>query len=75
MASSLFGNSQPPATPQASNNPMQMMQQIKQFAGTLHGKNPQQLVMNLMKQRGIPMQELDGVMQQAREIAQMMGVK
>lgn len=75
MASSLFGSNPPPATPQASNSPAQMIQQIKQFSGMLRGKNPQQMVMSLMKQRGIPMQELDGVMQQAREIAQMMGIK
>ena len=51
-----------------------MIGNIKQFAGILRGRNPQQLVQNYMRQNGISQQQLDETMRQAQEIAQMMGM-
>lgn len=71
MASSLFGSRQP----MAANNPMGMMGNIRQFAGMLRGRgNPQQLVMNYMRQNNISQDHLNAALQQAQEIAQMMGM-
>lgn len=58
-----------------NNNPMGMIQQIRQFAGLIGNRNPQQMVRNLMKQKGIPESELRNAVQQAQEIARMMGAK
>lgn len=63
--------------------PQQMMQgggnpmfaQIRQFAGLIGNRNPQQMVMNLAKQRGIDDQQLQQMMQEAQQIAQQMGMK
>ena len=76
MASSLFPSSRTPPQMGMQNNPLQMMQQLKQFAGMIRGRGePQQLVMAYMQQNGIPREQLQQTMQQAREIGQMMGLK
>ena len=73
MASSLFGNNGPLNTmPQMGGG---MFDQIRQFSALIGNRNPQQMVMNLMKQRGIPMEQLNATMQEARTIARQMGMK
>ena len=52
-----------------------MAAQIMRFAGLIGARNPRQMVMNLMKQRGISDSELEQTIRQAREIARSMGVK
>lgn len=61
--------------PSEKNGPAGMMQQIRQFAGMIGNRNPEQMVRNVMRQKGIPESELRNAMQQAREIARMMGMK
>jgi hypothetical protein len=63
------------APPSGKNVPAGMMQQIRQFAGMIGNRNPEQMVRNMMRQKGIPESELRNAMQQAREIAGMMGMK
>ena len=76
MASSLFGSSQTPPRMGAQNNPLQMMQQLRQFAGLVRGRgDPQQMVMAYMQQHGIPQEQLQQTIQQAKEIGQMLGLK
>ena len=71
MASSLFPQMQP-----TQSNPMQMMAQLQQFAGLVRGRgDPQKLVMAYMQQHGIPQEQLQQTMQQAREIGRMLGLK
>ena len=71
MASSLFPQMQP-----TQSNPMQMMAQLKQFAGLVRGRDdPQKMVMAYMQQHGIPQEQLKHTMQQAKEIASMLGLK
>ena len=71
MASSLFPQMQP-----TQSNPMQMMAQLKQFAGLVRGRgDPQKMVMAYMQQHGIPHEQLQQTMQQAKEIGRMLGLK
>ena len=71
MASSLFPQMQMPQS-----NPMQMMAQLQQFAGLVRGRgDPQKLVMAYMQQHGIPQEQLQQTMQQAKEICRMLGLK
>ena len=71
MASSLFPQMQP-----TQSNPMQMMAQLKQFAGLVRGRgDPQKMVMAYMQQHGIPQEQLQQTMQQAKDIARMLGLK
>ena len=71
MASSLF-----PQMPPTQSNPMQMMAQLKQFAGLVRGRgDPQKMVMAYMQQHGITQEQLQQTMQQAKEIGRMMGLK
>ena len=71
MASSLF-----PQMPPTQSNPMQMMAQLKQFAGLVRGRgDPQKMVMAYMQQHGIPQEQLQQTIQQAKEIGRMMGLK
>ena len=71
MASSLF-----PQIPPTQSNPMQMMDQLKQFAGLVRGRgDPQKMVMAYMQQHGIPQEQLQQTIQQAKEIARMLGLK
>ena len=71
MASSLF-----PQIPPTQSNPMQMMAQLQQFAGLVRGRgDPQKMVMAYMKQHGIPQEQLQQTMQQAKEIGRMLGLK
>lgn len=55
--------------------PMSMFQQIRRFAGLIGNRNPEQMARNYMKQNGIPESELQNVMQEAQEIARMMGMR
>ena len=71
MASSLF-----PQMPPTQSNPMQMMDQLKQFAGLVRGRgDPQKMVMAYMQQHGIPQEKLQQTIQQAKEIGRMLGLK
>lgn len=71
MASSLFPSTQP-----TQSNPMQMMAQLRQFAGLVRGRgDPQKMVMAYMQQHGIPQEQLQQTMQQAKEIGRMLGLK
>ena len=71
MASSLFPQMQP-----TQSNPMQMMAQLKQFAGLVRGRgDPQKMVMAYMQQHGIPHEQLQQTIQQAKEIGRMLGLK
>ena len=71
MASSLF-----PQMPPTQSNPMQMMEQLQQFAGLVRGRgDPQKMVMAYMQQHGITQEQLQQTMQQAKEIGRMMGLK
>lgn len=71
MASSLF-----PQMPPTQSNPMQMMAQLQQFAGLVRGRgDPQKMVMAYMQQHGIPQDQLQQTIQQAKEIGRMLGLK
>ena len=71
MASSLF----PQITPTQSNH-MQMIAQLQQFAGLVRGRgDPQKMVMAYMQQHGIPQEQLQKTIQQAKEIGRMLGLK
>lgn len=71
MASSLF-----PQMPPTQSNPMQMMAQLRQFAGLVRGRgDPQKMVMAYMQQHGIPQDQLQQTIQQAKEIGRMLGLK
>ena len=54
---------------------MGMFGQIRKFAGMIGNRNPEQMARNYMKQNGIPESELQNVMQEAQEIARMMGMR
>ena len=71
MASSLFPQMQP-----TQSKPMQMMAQLQQFAGLVRGRgDPQKMVMAYMQQHGIPQEQLQQTIQQAKEIGRMLGLK
>ena len=71
MASSLF-----PQMPPTQSNPMQMMAQLQQFAGLVRGRgDPQKMVMAYMQQHGIPQEQLQQTIQQAKDIDRMLGLK
>lgn len=64
--------------------PQQMMQggggnpmfaQIRQFAGLIGNRNPQQIAMNLARQRGIGEQQMQQLYSEAEQIARQMGGK
>ena len=71
MASSLFQQ-----MPPTQSNHMQMMAQLQQFAGLVRGRgDPQKMVMAYMQQHGIPQEQLQQTIQQAKEIGRMLGLK
>ena len=71
MASSLF-----PQMPPTQSNHMQMMAQLQRFAGLVRERgDPQKMVMAYMQQHGITQEQLQQTMQQAKEIASMLGLK
>ena len=71
MASSLF-----PPTHTTQSNTMQMMAQLQQFAGLVRERgDPQKMVMAYMQQHGIPKEQLQQTIQQAKEIGRMLGLK
>ena len=71
MASSLF-----PQMPPTQSNPMQMMAQLQQFGWLVRGRgDPQKMVMAYMQQHGIPQEQLQKTMQQAKGIGRMLGLK
>lgn len=62
--------------PGMGGNPMMnKFRQIRQFAGLVGNRNPEQMVRTLMKQQGIPESALQSVMQEAQQIAREMGVR
>lgn len=73
MGSSLFPRQN--QAPAQSNSAVPNLSHLQQFAALMNGRNPKQLVMNLVQQRGIPSEELDNVMRQAQQIASMFGLK
>lgn len=76
MASSLFPSSRTPPQMGMKNNPLQMMQQLQQFAGLVRGRgDPQKMVMAYMQQHGITQEQMQQTIQQAMEIGQMLGLK
>lgn len=71
MASSLF-----PQIPPTQSSPMQMMAQLQQFAGLVRERgDPQKMVMAYMQQHGITQEQLQQTMQQAKDIARMLGLE
>ena len=71
MSSSLFPQTQP-----TQSNLMQMMAQLQQFAGLVRGRgDPQKMVMAYMQKHGIPQEQLQQTIQQAKEIGRMLGLK
>lgn len=52
-----------------------MFAQIRQFAGLIGNRNPQQMALNLARQRGITQEQMDQLMQQAQEIGRQMGLE
>ena len=69
MASSLF----PQMPPTQSNT---MLAQLQQFAGLVRERgDPQKMVMAYMQQHGIPQEQLQQTIQQAKEIGRMLGLK
>jgi hypothetical protein len=48
---------------------------IREFASLVGKRDPRQMVLNLMKQKGISGEELDEAVKQAQEIARMMGLR
>lgn len=51
-----------------SGGPMQMMQQFAQFRRMMHGRNPQQMVQNLLKSGQMTQAQFDQLKQQANEL-------
>lgn len=60
-------------TTQGGGNPM--FAQIRQFAGMIGNRNPQQMALNLARQRGIGDQQIQQMYQEAEQIARQMGGK
>lgn len=52
-----------------------MFQQIRQFAGLVGNRNPEQMVRTFMQQRGISENELQEMKKQAADIARQMGTR
>ena len=67
MASSLFGNSKP-SLPQ--NNLMGMLQQFNQFKQQMSGKNPQEMVQQLIQSGQMSRQQFDQLSQMANQMKQ-----
>lgn len=63
---------QAPIAP-AGGNPI--FAQIQQFAGLIGNRNPQQMAMNLARQRGVSDDQMHQLMDQAQQIAQQMGLR
>lgn len=61
----------PQQTTQGGGNPM--FNQIRQFAGMIGNRNPQQMALNLARQRGIGDQQIQQMYQEAEQIARQMG--
>ena len=56
------------AAPQA-NNPVQMLQQFNQFKQMMQGRNPEQMINELIKQGKMTPAQLEQLKQQAQEIS------
>lgn len=70
MPSSLFSSPTPPV----SNG--NMMQKLSQFAQLVRGRgDPQKMVQMYMQQNNITQEQMQQTMQQAQEIARMMGLR
>lgn len=67
MASSLFGSSKP-SLPQ--NNLMGMLQQFNQFKQQMSGKNPQEMVQQLIQSGQMSRQQFDQLSQMANQMQQ-----
>ena len=66
-------NMMPQQMMRGGGNPM--FAQIRQFAGLIGNRNPQQMALNLAKQKGIDDQQVQQLYQQAQDIARQMGGK
>ena len=51
-----------------SGGPMQMMQQFAQFRRMMHGRNPQQIVQNLLSSGKMTQEQFEQLKQQANEL-------
>ena len=51
-----------------SGGPMQMMQQFAQFRRMMHGRNPQQMVQNLLQSGQMTQDQFEQLKQQASEL-------
>ena len=61
--------------PQQMTQGNSMFAQIRQFAGLIGSRNPQQMAMTLARQRGVNDHQLQQLMQEARQITQQMGMR
>ena len=57
--------------PQQLNNPMQMIQQFQQFRQQMAGKNPREMVDELVQSGKMTPQQRDGLAQQAQSMLAM----
>lgn len=69
MANSILG-SNPQPNNMGGNNPLQMVQQIKNFGRNLKG-DPKQIVMNMVQNGQITNPQLQQAMQMAKQIQRM----
>ena len=60
-----------PAVPQAASNPMQLLQQFQQFRQQMAGKNPQQMVQQLVQSGQMSQEQLQTLEQQAQGLLSM----
>lgn len=70
MANSILGSNLQPTNNMGGNNPLQMVQQIKNFGRNLKG-DPKQMVMNMVQNGQITNPQLQQAMQMAKQIQRM----
>ena len=66
MANSILGSGNP-----SKGNPMNMLQQFRQFRQQMAGQNPQQMVNQLVQSGQMSPEQRDGLMQQAQSMMSM----
>ena len=66
MASSLFPNN--PQNQIGNRNPMQMVQQFSKFVKDMKGKNPKQMVLDLISNGQMSNSQFNQFMEQAKQI-------
>lgn len=63
--------SSPQAAPQQPNNPMAIIQQFQQFRQSLTGRDPHQMVEQLVQSGRMTAQQRDSLLQQAQSMLSM----